>query len=304
MAKQPRVYFVDGLGIERDYFTVVAFLHELEDEPEEFSRIYFCDAGDWTHFETETQIVSVDQAPIANVRTYFFLARRGEVIVSDKNGQRRELIAGPGTGKGKLGYVTEIKNIAGQLYACGDNRQVYRREKDVWVPIHDQILMKQSGRMRSSFQSISGTGPTNIFAVGNQGEMFHFDGKNWDAIDSPTNSHLQRVICVSPHLVYACGYNGVFLRGQDNDWEVFSQDNVTEELWGLTVFQDIPYVAHTEGILRFDGTALVPVDTKLQPPPDTSRLCVADGCLWSFGIHDICRFDGKRWNRFVCPDNA
>ena len=298
------VYFVDGKGIEGDRFTVISYLHELELEADEFSRIYFHRTGKWTNYETETQLVSVDTAMVDGMRTYFFLGRRGEVTYIDKNGQHQEFIQGPGTKPEHFGYVSQIRNIGGQLYVCGANRQVYCRKQQGWVAIHGNILEKDTSEIRSSFNSIDGTAPNNIYAVGRNGVIFHFDGRDWTEIDSPTNVHLQRVVCTSDDQVYICGYNGIFLRGRQGDWDVYANNDVKENLWGLAIFQGEPYTSHLRGLLRFDGEKLAPVQVDSKENPSCMQLAVSDNYLWSFGNHDIFRFDGSQWQEFICPDNS
>ena len=67
MAKKKNVYFVDGLAMERDYFTVISYLHEYDLSQYEFSRIYFYDNGEWEHYEAESQVVSVARALIDGI---------------------------------------------------------------------------------------------------------------------------------------------------------------------------------------------------------------------------------------------
>jgi hypothetical protein len=44
--------------------------------------------------------------------------------------------------------------------------------------------------------------------------------------------------------------------------------------------------------------------SNLQPDlKDTHMPEAKDGILWSFGLKDLARFDGKRWTRVDHPDN-
>jgi hypothetical protein len=301
---RPRVYFVDGLAIERDYFAVVAYLHEFEHETTEYSRIYLYDNEDWSHFDLHSQVVSLARVLIKGVPTYFYLGRRGEVTVKDKNGQTDEQIVGPGTGEGRLGYVNQVAGIGGHVFACGANRQVYKRGARGWTPMHADILVSPPTEVAASFRSLDGTSDTNLYAVGKRGEIFQFTGKRWFQRDSPSSVPLHRVVCASKDLVYVCGAKGTLLRGAGDEWEVLTNDETEEDLWGMTIYGDELYVAYDTGILRLDGDELVPVKTPTKPEPEFSRLSAVEDVLYTFGGHDILRYDGKRWRRFVCPDNA
>src|SRR5947207_280090 len=69
-----------------------------------------------------------------------------------------------------------------------------------------------------SLESMDGRSHQDIYAVGLGGEIWHFDGRHWDQIDSPTNEHLFEVSCVSPDLTYAVGNGGVVVRGNGTHW--------------------------------------------------------------------------------------
>jgi hypothetical protein len=300
---KPKVYFVDGVAIERDYLCLIAWLHELDVEDEEGSRIYFLDNKKWGHYESGYHLVSVAYLQISGVRTYFFLGKRGNVVIIDKNRQREELIKGPGTGAGRLGYLSQIRAIDGELYACGANRQVYTRRGSGWVPIHDQIMDKPDDGIKYGFHSIDGTSSKNIYAAGRKGEIYHYNGKTWSPIDSPTNAHLERVLCIDDDLTYICGNDGTVIRGKGKTWRVLSNEGMEENFWGLAEYKGEIYVSYTGGLMKVDGDSLQPVKSILKKEPGAPRLSAVDDVLWCFGGHYVIRFDGKKWESFECPDN-
>lgn len=72
----------------------------------------------------------------------------------------------------------------------------------------------------------------------------------------------------------------------------------------LTKFKDAVYLCAEEGLFVWNGKSVTPVRAKLKPElQDASRVDQVDGVLWSIGIKDIARFDGKKWVRFEDPDN-
>lgn len=299
---KPKVYFVDGLAIERDYICLIAYLHELDTEDEEGSRIYLFQNGKWSHIESNYHLVSVAYLQLNKMRTYFFVGKRGNVVIVDKNGQQQERIKGPGTGSGGLGYLSQIRTIGGQLYACGANRQVYTRRDAEWIPIHDKILDEPDEGIKYGFHSIDGSSPRNIYAAGRKGEIYHYNGKVWSPIDSPTNAHLERVLCVSD-LTYICGNDGTLIRGNGKTWKVLSNEHMEENFWGLAEYKGEIYASYTGGLMKVDGDSLQPVKSNLKKEPGAPRLYAADDVLWCFGGHYVVRFDGKKWERFECPDN-
>jgi hypothetical protein len=160
------------------------------------------------------------------------------------------------------------------------------------------------------FESIDGTGPSDIYAVGFKGEIFHFDGSSWTQIESPTTSNLNRVKCVAADgcggstVVYACGESGALVRGSGR-WELIHTPGFTEDLWGgVEVYEGVVYVAYLGGLMRLERDKLVPVVTGLNPELDGYRLHANDGVLWSFGHDHLGYFDGNAWHAAHCPDNA
>lgn len=301
---EENVYFVGGLAVESDYVHVIAYLHEFDLDPTEYSRIYFYDNGEWTSDECQYQIVSMARMVTDGTPTYYYLGRRGEVVVLDGTERREERIKGAGTGAGTYGYVSEIREIDGNLYACGANRQVYRRFSDGWRPIHDQILHGKPHTVEFSFKSIDGTAESNIFAVGFEGEIFHYDGNVWTQVDSPTNIHLHRVLCIDEDLVYVCGDDGTVIRGEKGKWQLVDSEDVTENFWGLCVYNDDVYVSSVTSLYKLTKSGLSEIKVPLRPKTHWGQLYTSDDVLWSMGSHDIVRFDGKKWRRIVCPDNA
>jgi len=68
----------------------------------------------------------------------------------------------------------------------------------------------------------------------------------------------------------------------------------------LAHFMGKIYLAAEGGLFVYDGTAVAPVKT---PNDDVSKLDANDGVLWSFGIHHLQFFDGKKWTYVQHPDN-
>jgi hypothetical protein len=302
--KAPNVYFVGGYTPRKDLMGTIAYLSELENTDEEFTRfyIYVTDKKTWMHQEIEHEIVSIAYQKIRGKFKWYLLSKRGIVVEGTSSGLSETKIKGAGTGPGLYGYVSHIKEISGELYVCGMCRQVYKKSKQTWISISSDILDSVDS-VKSCFEGIDGTSAKNIYAVGWGGEIFHFDGRKWSKCDSPTNIDLNAIRCVEEDTVYICGSDGVFLRGSKNSWDVIQDEDIVEDFWGIEVYKGTPYIASRNEIFKFDGTNLVQIDTKLKPAPDSGTLHANNKILWSFGNNDLTFYDGKRWKRVICPDN-
>jgi hypothetical protein len=295
-----RVRFADGFVVSKNFIFIAAQLVTLEDY--DLSRIFMYRDGQWGRYDVNVVVwsVCVVQKPR---RAFYCMGRDGQIDVSVAGEGRTEEIPEAGVGRGKLGYLNQIQEIAGQLYACGGSGQIYRREREGWEHLDQGVLDRKKAARAVDLVSISGTSAKDIYAVGRDGLLFHYDGKSWRSLNSPTSLDLNWVRCVSPNEVYICGNDGGFFKGSVDTWENFSRPDLNEEFWSIEMFSGAPYLAATSGIYKFNGKKVEKVDTKLNPAPGGFHLHANDGVLWSFGENELCFFDGKKWTSVKHPDN-
>ncbi len=302
--RDPSVYFVGGYTPRKDLMGTISYACELEDTDAEHTIFYMynLDNDYWSQEQFDHEIVSVEYQKIKGKPAWYLLSKRGVVSKFSQSGISEDLIRGAGTGPGLYGYVCQIKKIDNALYVCGMCRQVFKKMKNKWVSIADDILAHVDS-VDYCFNAIDGSNISNIYAVGWQGEIYHYNGKKWTQCDSPTNVDLYAVKCIDESTVYICGRGGVFLYGSKNNWTIVQDEKTDDNLWSIEVFKNILFVASYSELYSFDGSTLKKVDTKLNPAPDSSRLHANNEILWSFGNNDLVCFDGKKWRRVMCPDN-
>jgi hypothetical protein len=297
-------YFIDGTVGRSGTLGLVAYPNALKGTDTEFTTFYMTNIKRWGHQTCNFDGRSTTGTLEDGRGSWWVLGKRGEVMEMPAVGENvQSQITDAGTGRGRYGYVNKIANIAGSLYVCGYARQVYRREVGAWVHV-DQGMIADVNATGISLESIDGLDESNMYAVGLKGEIWHFDGRTWTPVDSPTNVHLFEVHCVNAELVYACGKDGVVVRGSGSRWEVLQNPDFNQDLWGVCAFEGEIYVAGFGGLARVDGTDIVPLDTGLGRKIPGYRLRAGPpGVLWSIGNDDILRFDGSKWEEVICPDN-
>jgi hypothetical protein len=186
--------------------------------------------------------------------------------------------------------------IAGYAYACGMNRQVYRRAGETdWRPMHAPESKKGDV---SGFEAIDGFGEQELYAVGWEGEIWQLTKKKWVERSSPVNVILTGVECAGNDVVYICGQNGTLLSGRNDEWEVLEQQDLEDDFWDLCWFKKKLYVASMSYLYQLEGTELVPVEFGKDAPDSCYKLTEAGGVLWSVGQEDLFSYDGKTWTRW------
>jgi hypothetical protein len=322
------VHFLDAIPVEAFRLYVACQLDDVEPREVAHTRMCAFDAPndrEWFHHDVEMNVVSVttkiNHANDSDTsRRLVGLSKEGEVDIFAAGDYvwRTEKIPNAGARLGTRGHMSHIRQVGSHLFACGQNGQVYQRLGDnKWVAIDadiykaidytsgDPAALVDAMMNQRVLNCIDGTSQSDLYVVGNDGFMAHFDGKRWQQIKLKSNEHLQWVRCVSASEVWACGYNGTLLVGSENSGfkDVSTvDDNFT--WWSLAKHDELVYLSATEGLFAYDGVKIKPVNTGLSPQHrDTYRVSAKDGALWSVGAKDIVRLFNGQWERFGHIDN-
>lgn len=176
-------------------------------------------------------------------------------------------------------------------------RQVYRRDDaNKWVALDTPAMRKATEVV--GFETVDGFAADDIYCAGWEGEIWHYNGKKWRQIDSPTNIVLMDACCAPDGNVYLCGQMGKILRGRDDRWEVIEHGGPKANWWNCCWYQDRLWLATDRGLFTLGKKdKLVPVDFGDESPTTFRHLSTADGVLLSTGAKDVLLFDGSTWTR-------
>ena len=101
--------------------------------------------------------------------------------------------------------------------------------------------------------SVWGTSPSNVYAVGNSGYIFHYDGKTWAVMKSGTDKSLFSIWGVSSSDIFAVGDSCTILNYNGNAWNVLFTLPIKYygfyDIWGDSS-TDI-FTSGDAGILRY-----------------------------------------------------
>lgn len=226
------------------------------------------------------------------------IGEMGQAYVTGQRDDHEETIADGKDKPESRGTLRCVRSIEGKAYAVGMDRQVYRRDgARRWTCIDPTMRPPDESDEVLGFEGVDGFSSKDIYAVGWEGEIWRFDGKTWDQIDSPTNAILTNVCCAGDGNVYACGRRGLLVRGRGSAWEVVDQESVKQDLWGLVWYRNTLYAATTKAVYTLEGEDLKRVRMGDELAETCYHLSSADGVLWSIGAKDVLAFDGTTWTR-------
>ncbi|HXS09158.1 MAG TPA: hypothetical protein VN852_04180 [Candidatus Krumholzibacteria bacterium] len=141
---------------------------------------------------------------------------------------------------------------------------------------------------------IWGASSTDIHAVGSDGQLLHFDGKDWKTVDSPTRRYLGAIFGVSPNNIVAVGPGGTILRFNGQGWtsEESGTTAMLVDVWGNA--EDVIFaISFNADVLRYDGTSWIQI-------PFTRSTHLQS--VWGTGADDLYvggdslyHYDGNTW---------
>jgi hypothetical protein len=296
-----RVVFVDGVAID-DGNARIFIGGAFADVGTNASRMILLTKDDkWMTHDVRTRVVAVHACP--SPFELYGLGRDGLVSIATAMDVQWERIATSGTGTGKLGYLKHIRRIAGDLYVCGHRHQVYKRIGNDWRLISREILRSDQPAVGYNLNAMDGIAPDNIYAVGDRGLVFHYDGQTWKDIDSPTNVSLEQILYISEHEMYVCGAQGTVMTGSGGTWRIIDHDSFTANIWGMAYFGGSIFLATPNNIFEWNGTDMLDATPDVGFDGHFNRLSASETHLWAIGINDIACFDGGSWSRVIYPGN-
>ncbi|GAB6907589.1 conserved hypothetical protein [Desulfosarcina cetonica] len=201
------------------------------------------------------------------------------------------------------GFLMDLRQIAGHWYAVGGHHQVHVEQNGHWTPFDNGIYVPGEAGEAKILLGIDGLSQDDIYAVGLNGVIFHYDGVSWKLMDSPTNLGLQRVLCINKDEVYLCGNGNGLYRGSKNTWVPLTDPDKSVTFWDMESFQGEVYACTKEALFKIKNDQLSKVDIPLDGPLAFYRMASNKSQLWACGNECLLRYDGKRWKQYAFIDN-
>lgn len=293
--------FVAGKAIAPGRGVLIASIDELYEQREPHSLLISVDEGRAVGALVPANCCSVD-ARLAERRVEaVFLGEDGELWRFDGLAFRA---LPPVLGATDLqGPLRSICIAPWGYLAIGSALQAYgSADLSAWQPI-DSLLAGEKDLVHTlGYERICIAGEDVAIAVGWKGLGARFHRRmRAERLDLPTNLDLYDVAATANGEVYACGDEGIVLRGDANAWRMIPNDITGERFWGVAAFAQRRFVSsmHMLYEVKPDGLQQVDYADEDLPPSYTYRLSTGEDVLWSIGTKQLVEFDGKNWRELI-----
>ncbi|MBI4420684.1 MAG: Ig-like domain-containing protein [Gemmatimonadetes bacterium] len=149
--------------------------------------------------------------------------------------------------------------------------------------------------------SMAGTSARDVYAVGQDGGVLHFDGANWKMMSRSTHAGLNAVWAASPQDVFAVGGRGTVLHFDGQRWRRLDS-GTDQELFTVWGFSAREVFAGGDGgvFLRYDGTVWTPQ----QETSEGDLVALwgsAPGELFGLAGRSLVRLETSGWRTIATP---
>lgn len=201
------------------------------------------------------------------------------------------LAKGPGRGG-----VSKLRTIDGWLYFCMGNRGVGKRlGKNDWRHFNDQI--PGPPEESNSFDDIDGFSESDIYCVGNAGNVWHFDGKTWRRLDFPSRIDLESVVCAGDGQVYISGEQGTTFKGRGSRWQRIHVGSMSLPFKDMVWHEDRVWATSDYGVWHIRDDRVERAELPDGMGAYAGNLSVGDGVLLLAGYGGAAFLRDDQWTR-------
>jgi len=159
----------------------------------------------------------------------------------------------------------------------------------------------------NALYAVSGSSSSDVWAVGDNGTILHYDGQTWSAVPSGVSERLTGVWAASASEAWISGTNGALLRWDGNAWGPAGQPPALTYAYAVTGWVDASGAVPKSTVWFTDDGSPIRVSAgqwlreMLPQTPFTFASVWADsgGALWAVGSNGgLSRLAGGVWTPF------
>ncbi|MNM97779.1 hypothetical protein D3C76_862630 [compost metagenome] len=319
-----KITIVTGCAVdEKIYYVSCRASNGLIDDP--YSRLFFYQeetTEKWFYHDRPSwKIVSTCFKPASSTseRAVCALSDEGDVEILMRSKTTTEKISDAGLlDESGIGYVTRIKYIGDDLYACGDQNQVYKRNNGLWSHIDGGILNRAKPKFSANTESnrriivnalkessclfdIAGASHDDIYAVGTNGGIFHYNGQQWEKFKTITAADLYGIYVGENHELLIAGSNGTILSGNKTvGFKIVSRKHIDADFISITQHNNQIFIGASDGIY-------IKADSSITRQPlniyDVSNIESIKNVLWAVSSKKIIKYENQQWTMIKHIDN-
>lgn len=135
------------------------------------------------------------------------------------------------------------------IFVCGifNSFVMYRRYGE-WT--HLKVPRDKEGYV--DLHAIVGFNENDVYFVGRNGAIVHFDGTKLKHLESPTTNTLVSICLLDDKFLCLAGYGGILLYGNKNGWRSIPT-GTDEPILSLARYNNSVCFPSTDGVYSFDG---------------------------------------------------
>ena len=210
--------------------------------------------------------------------------------------------------------ISKVVRVNQSLYALGSALRVYKRiSKEQWqnnldtLPIPEFVIADRN--QTYNFHDLDGFSDDDMYAVGDMGSVYHFNGNMWNQVVFPTNVGLKTVTCAGDGQVYITDTNCSVWAGRDVNWKILVKKDKPLSFFDSAFFDGRMWFTNDDGIWVLEDDQLVLAkNAKSKPiPEDVALLCGRidispdKQCMLVCGQRGAAVYDGEQWEiLFTC----
>jgi len=199
-----------------------------------------------------------------------------------------------------------VRLIGSKYFVAAWGRQVaIRSAPNQWQRLSEQPIQayKKANLERNDvgFDDIDGFSEQDIYACGGDGDLWHYNGQRWRQLDPPCNWRMERLCCARDGNVYIVGFEGEVLRGRDDTWKAWIQEEQGFTVEQIAWYQNKLYCSTHYTLLELtDEKQWQRVDYQQEEiPTQFGYLDANDDILLIAGPRGASFFDGQRWTNII-----
>jgi hypothetical protein len=208
-------------------------------------------------------------------------------------------------GSDLVGVVNKVVRIGQTIYSAGFPQRLYKRtENNQWqslthdLPVPSDLNSDEALGFKYFWNDADGFSETNIYTVGGDNEVFHFDGTQWQQIHFPFEDYkLSTVCCAGDGNVYVSGMGQSLYRWDKQTWTKLKSGASFGWFTDIKWFKGKLYCSDESFLRVLENDELITVK-ELYPKgaidisPDGNYMLVA-------GRETAHLYDGEKWETVI-----